>query len=274
MIPKFNLHTHTVLCDGKNSAEEMVLAAIECGCDGIGFSGHSFLNIGKQDDGEWFMSEAGMLEYKDEITGLKEKYKDKIEILLGIEYDSHSNIDISPYDYVIGSVHYNLKNGKYIPIDLGVNELKDYVKKYYRDIYEFCEDYYKALAEIKQKTDCDIVGHFDLVAKFNEDGSLFDENDPRYRCAALECLNRLAAENVIFEINTGAISRGYKKLPYPSRNILKEMVKLGCKLTVTTDCHSGEALLCCYDDAIRYARECGAKELYFYKNGGFVPYSL
>ena len=43
MIPRFNLHTHTIRCDGKNTAEEMVLAAIELGCEGIGFSGHTHI---------------------------------------------------------------------------------------------------------------------------------------------------------------------------------------------------------------------------------------
>ena len=35
-----NLHTHTSLCDGKNTPEEVIEAAIAFGFDSIGFSAH------------------------------------------------------------------------------------------------------------------------------------------------------------------------------------------------------------------------------------------
>ena len=41
-IPKQNLHTHTIYCDGANTPEEFVKAAIESGFEGIGFSSHSY----------------------------------------------------------------------------------------------------------------------------------------------------------------------------------------------------------------------------------------
>ena len=37
---KQNLHTHTLYCDGKDSVEEMVRAAIDKGFTTLGFSGH------------------------------------------------------------------------------------------------------------------------------------------------------------------------------------------------------------------------------------------
>ena len=37
---KANYHTHTVLCDGKNTAEEMVKRALDLGFEHLGFSGH------------------------------------------------------------------------------------------------------------------------------------------------------------------------------------------------------------------------------------------
>ena len=49
--------------------------------------------------------------------------------------------------------------------------------------------YYEGLAtRILAEARVDIVGHFDLITKFNEDGRLFDENDPRYQSAALDAL--------------------------------------------------------------------------------------
>ena len=37
-----NFHTHTCLCDGKDTPEELVLRALELGCPALGFSGHSY----------------------------------------------------------------------------------------------------------------------------------------------------------------------------------------------------------------------------------------
>ena len=35
-------HNHTTYCDGSNTAEEMVQAAVAAGCPAFGFSGHSY----------------------------------------------------------------------------------------------------------------------------------------------------------------------------------------------------------------------------------------
>jgi len=269
MIPKFNLHTHTAFCDGKNSAEEMVLSAIRLGCEGIGFSGHSYLPSAP----EWTMSESDTLRYISEVNHLRETYADQIEVLLGIEYDFNSCLDTVPYDYVIGSVHISPKGGFEIDNTAAIL-VKEVKVSFDGDFYAFAADYYEGLSNIKKKTGCDIVGHFDLVTKFNEGGILFDENDSRYREAAFSCLEKLKDEDVIFEINTGAISRGYRKEPYPSRQILGRMAELGCRLTLTTDAHNAESLLCAYDHSVQYAKECGVKELYFPKNKDFIAYKI
>lgn len=269
MISRFNLHTHTSLCDGKNTVEEMVTSAIELGCDGIGFSGHSTISTSL----DWTMSESREQRYIAEVNEMKEKYGDRIEVLLGIEYDVLSDIDTSPYDYVIGSVHHSVVGN--VPIDLAADDLKKYVDELFGgDFYALAEDYYGSLSGVVEKTGCDIVAHFDLVTKFNEGGELFDQSNKRYRDAAFGCLEALLRKDVIFEINTGAISRGYRKSPYPSKEILTRMAELRAKITVTTDCHSAGSILCAYDDAIALARECGVRELYFPKNKIFVPYKI
>ena len=52
------------------------------------------------------MSRGGTLRYIEEINALKEKYAGSIRLLLGTELDRYADIDTSPYDYLIGSVHY------------------------------------------------------------------------------------------------------------------------------------------------------------------------
>ena len=108
-----NFHTHTHFCDGKNTPEELVLEAIRLGCPKLGFSGHSYTFF----DESYCMSQTGTQEYIRQVRALKEKYADRIQILLGVEQDYFSDTSTEGYDYVLGSVHYVLKNGCYLAVD-------------------------------------------------------------------------------------------------------------------------------------------------------------
>ncbi|MBO5416430.1 MAG: histidinol-phosphatase [Clostridia bacterium] len=270
MMPRCNLHTHTKLCDGANTAEEMVLGAIDVGCEALGFSGHSPL------EGEdWCMSEADMAVYISEVLRLREKYRDRIEIYLGLEYDTYSSCDTSPFDYIIGSLHYVKKNGVMIPVDLDADLLESEIEKHYGgDFYAFARDYYEGVSSVYERTGCDIVGHFDLLAKFNGGGRFFDERSPKYREYALDALNALLSEDLIFEINTGAISRGYRREPYPADFILRHIAERGGRVMLNSDSHAADTLFCYFSEAVEYARECGVRELVVMKNGEFTSVKI
>ena len=61
---------------------------------------------------------------------------------------------------------------------------------------------------------------------------LFDENDERYRRAWRQAADRLLETGKPFEINTGAISRGYKSVPSPSAEILSYLIRRGARLSL------------------------------------------
>ncbi len=253
-IPKSNLHTHTTFCDGKNSAEEMVLAAIDSGMETIGFSGHSTFFF-KTD---WCMTPENTVLYREEILRLRKLYGDRISILLGIEQDFYARPLDYPYDYVIGSVHYLPIENEGFWVDDVPEALIDAAKKHYGgDFYRLCRHYYQTVAEVVEKTRCDIVGHFDLITKFNEGGRFFDENDPRYLKAALDALDVLLEKDVVIEINTGAMSRGYRRAPYPSPMMLRRIAEKGGRVTITSDAHSDKMLLYGFSDALQLARASG-----------------
>jgi len=237
-----NLHTHTVYCDGHDTPEELVETALSLGCDCIGFSGHSFTDI--PEDEPFCMTREGTKEYKACIRRLNQVYAGRITVLLGVEQDYFSEESTEDYEYVIGSVHYVYKDGVYLPVDASAKAQLAAVEKYYHgDFYAFIEDYYALVADVYRKTRCDIVGHFDLITKFNEKGELFDTAHPRYIAAADRALDSLLGENTAFEINYGAIARGYRKTPYPEEWILQRLKKSGAKLIRTSDCHRKEQLL-------------------------------
>ena len=56
-------------------------------------------------------------------------------------------------------------------------------------------------------------------------------------------LAELMPAPVVFEINTGAISRGCRETPYPDPRILSVLQKNHVRLLRTSDCHRKENLL-------------------------------
>ncbi len=251
-LPAF--HTHCTFCDGKNTAEEMVLKAIELGSTEIGFSSHSPLF----DNPSWCMTKEGTEKYKTEILRLKDKYCDKIKIYLGIEYDYYTDIDTSDFDYIIGSVHLVEKNGKFITVDNSLDDHKKGIKELYNgDRYAFVEDYYKLMGDIYNRTGCDIVGHFDVITKFQEIEEYYDTSSSRYQNAAFSALDSLKDAPVVFEANTGAISRGYRTTPYPESFIVDRIAELKKAFVITPDTHSVDTIDFAMDIAEEVLKEKG-----------------
>lgn len=248
MIPS-NYHTHTRYCDGKNSPEEMVREAIRLGCPELGFSGHCYTFF----DERYCMSQAGTQEYIAEIRSLQEKYRGQIRILLGVEQDYYSDAPTDAYDYVIGSVHYIKKDGCYLPVDESKEIQLENVRNFYHgDFYGFIEDYYETVADVYRKTRCQIVGHFDLIKKFNRKQDLFDPLHPRYQAAANKALTALLSAPVTLEVNTGGIARGYIREPYPAKGLLAQWLEAKKPVLFSSDCHNAEQLLFGYEQYQNY----------------------
>ncbi len=235
----FDLHVHSVFSDGKDEPRDIVLAAIEKGVKTLGFSDHSYTEF----DERYCIQKDKQAEYMKTVNDLKNEFSGKIKILCGTEQDFYSTAPTRGYDYVIGSVHYILKGGEYIPVDETADILKQAAKDYFSgDIMSLCEAYFEEVGEVYEKTKCDIVGHFDLITKFNEQEKLFDETDPRYINACKKAVDRIIKNCKVFEINTGAISRGYRTTPYPSDEIRDYIRQKGGKFILSSDSHQKETL--------------------------------
>ena len=236
-----DFHVHTTYCDGKAKPEAMVRAALKQGLPAIGFSGHSHTPF----DESWCMSVPGTAEYRAEIARLKAKYGGKIAVYCAVEQDLFSDAPTDGYDYVIGSVHYLAADGAYIPVDESADILRAAAAEHFGgDLYALIACYYEHVARVHAVTGCGVVGHFDLITKFNEGGALFDESDPRYVAAWKAAADALLPTGALFEINTGAISRGYRTMPYPAAPILEYLAAKGARFLLSGDAHSPDGL--CY----------------------------
>lgn len=234
-----NFHTHTRFCDGRDTPAELVEEALRLGCPALGFSGHAHVPF---DD--CCMTVEGTAAYRREIRRLQAAFAGRIALYCGIEQDYYSDLPPEGYDYIIGSVHYLEKDGEFLSVDLSRADFTESVRRCYGgDYYAFAEDYYAHVAALYARTGCGVVGHFDLVTKFNEGGALFDTAHPRYRRAALEALHSLLERDVIFELNTGAMARGYRSDPYPAPFLLDELCAHGARLLLSSDCHDKRLLL-------------------------------
>ena len=196
--------------------------------------------------------------YRREILRLREVYGDRIRILLGIECDSYSHIRPERYDYVIGSVH-ELRLGRArISVDESAAAFRRDVQRYFGgDPYAVCEFYFARVAQVVERTGADIIGHFDLVTKFNSSGELFDESHPRYIRAWQTAADALLKTGKPFEINVGAISRGYQAKPYPMPQVLSYLRDRGAKFLLSGDSHSTDGIAFQFDRWETHLRAMG-----------------
>jgi histidinol-phosphatase (PHP family) len=227
-----NYHTHTTVCDGKNTPEETVLAALEGGFTALGFSSHGYTPF----DLKYCMHDTDA--YISEIVRLKEKYRGKIEIYLGAEEDCRALVDRNRFEYIIGSCHYFHLGEEYLPIDSGVDCFRKCLEAFEFNTHRLAETYYSEFCSYILARKPDIVGHFDLITKFTERGVPISDSHPRYVAAQDRALDRLFLTNAVFEVNTGAMARGYRSEPYPNMRVLERIRDAGRPVVVTTDCHS------------------------------------
>lgn len=269
MSIRANLHTHTTYCDGKNTPREMVEAAIDKGFHTLGFSGHAHAKC----DPECSMSLKGTLAYRGEITKLREEYKGKIEIFLGLENEGAMPQPVEGYDFIIGSVHYLSVNGAYYAMDASPEQFAQCIDECFGgNALGLAKAYYETLTDSIRAEKPDIVGHFDLIEKFNANGRFFDSQSPAYRKIALGALEGIAGTGAIVEINTGAMARGYTKQPYPAAFLIRRLRELEIPVIVSSDAHDAAHIGAYFDEMEELLRTLGFRERMELERGrGFVP---
>ena len=259
-----NFHTHTIFCDGNNTPEEIVLAAIEKDFSAIGFSGHGYTPF----DTSYCMKDTEG--YSNEIIRLREKYKNKIQIYLGVEEDAFAPIDRSKFDYVIGSSHYLRHGCKYLPIDSSPEEFSECLEAFSGDPIRLAEAYYGELCDYITKRRPDIIGHFDLITKYDELGDSPFLKDPKYNAVAEQAAKIAAQSGSIFEVNTGAITRGLRSVAYPAQNVLYMLRREDARIILSSDSHDASTLDAFFDETKHYLYDIGFRYTYTLWNGEFI----
>ena len=234
---KSNYHTHTTFCDGRDTPEAMAEAAVERGFDVLGFSSHS----------DMLRDSAA---YRAAIRGLAEANRGRLRIMLGLEAElakPWSRV-AGEYDYVIGSCHFvAAPDGALVPVDHSPRLLAEGIRGGFGgDAVSFVRAYFAAIRSTLS-ADFEIVGHPDLVRKFNAKHPFFDEAASWYRGELEATADAIAASGKLVEVNTGAISRGWLDDAYPSPEFRAMLRERGVRFVLSSDAHSADALDCAFE---------------------------
>ena len=255
-----NLHAHSTYDDGKSTPREMIEASMAAGLTSVGISVHSPLPYLSG----WGVYPDRLEEYIAELAALRSEYAGRMEVFTGIEWDIMTRTDLSRFDYVIGSVHHIPSSMENTCVDESAAVTRACITRDYGgDADAAAEAYFAQYDAVAENPYAKIVGHVDLLAKYDEQREpIFSPITPRYRKAALAAMEKLVQAGKIFEINTGAISRGYRTTPYPDRELLCALREMGGKITLSADTHHVSTVTCAYDKAEALARACGFTHAY------------
>ncbi len=262
-----NFHTHSHFCDGRAGLEEYVQSALDKKMHALGFSGHAPLVF----DTEWTMTPYQLEEYMALIDGLKQAYQDEIPLYKGLEVDYIRGLTGpgqyrgQDFDYLIGSVHVvgQHDDGAYWSFDHSPEHFREgFEKIFLNDPRAFAGKYYQTIMEMVQNEPPDIIGHLDLIKKFNDQLGYLDESAPWYRDLQQETLEVISKSGCILEINTRGWYKGLSHAPYPGFETLKICRGLGIPVTINADAHAPGEVDRLFKEAAGLAMDAGYMEVY------------
>ncbi|OGX68367.1 MAG: phosphoesterase [Paenibacillus sp. RIFOXYA1_FULL_44_5] len=259
---KFDLHTHHQRCGHAiGKIEDYIHAAIKAEIDVIGISDHSpfFAEEGDQAFPGSAMAKSEFPSYISEVLQLKEKYRNRIEVLLGIESDffpEHHEIyrkyySQNPFDYIIGSVHF-------------VNKFHIFDKKRWekvtaeRDLLMEKERYYQLIQQSVHSGMFDILGHIDGMKGCNPTISEIQTD-------ILDLTLKVIADSgAAIEINTSG-KRKECQTWFPSDDILERACHYGINITFGSDSHDPQHIGYEWDQVRQRIKEIGFKKWVFFR---------
>lgn len=256
-----NYHSHCLYCDGRASMDDFIRFAISEGFTSYGISSHAPLPFATA----WTMERDCMDDYLAEFHRLKERYADKIELVIGLEIDylNEESQPAAPFfqelplDYRIGSVHMLYDPvGTIVDIDTPADVYRDLVNTHFEgDLDSVIRLYYSRLRRMVERGGFDIVGHADKM-HYNAScyrPSLLEES--WYDLLVSDYFAEIARRGYILEINTKA----YHTLGtfYPNERYFPLFKELGMRVQVNSDAHYPERINSGRPEALLALKQAG-----------------
>ena len=272
MTQKFTLHTHTDLFDGKNTAQEMILAAKKCGMDTIGISNHfivhpdientkSFAAASQRGYASMYMNDFDKLidvfhRHYDELRQIAETQS--IRILCGMEVDFFNTSDwhngfkraiqmLKP-DYIIGAAHFTEYGGTLCNVHDMANADSETSDK-------MLVKYWNKIQQMAQSGLFDWLAHIDLPKKRDLG------HEEKWCDIEHQTIQTISDAHARIEINT----KGYVlpcAEPYPSKRILRHVAQSNIPVLLSDDAHASDQIGRCFDVAVGLCCEYGITNFY------------
>ena len=252
---KADCHIHTDYSgDAQSSMEEMIVQAAKLGLQVIYLTDHK--------DYTPVFEQINFDNYQKEFEKLRRKYKDQIEVRLGIEIGVAPNLASEikkltaahPFDFVIGSVHELRGEDMYFGNSFGDSPKDEMYTEYLQCIYE-------SVCNIDEIC---VIGHFDYISRYGpyEDPALKYEDFSEHIDLILQ---ELIIRGKGLEVNTSGFRYGIANV-YPDIQILKRYKQLGGEIiTIGSDAHCAENIALNFKEAEEIVRQAGFEYLTLFK---------
>lgn len=256
-----NYHSHCSFCDGRAPLEDFIKEAIRQNFTSYGISSHAPLPFSTH----WSMEGSNLQAYLEECFRMREKYKEDIELYIGLEIDylnEESNPSVArftglPLDYRIGSVHllYDRK-GDIVDVDCSPEKYAQLINHHFDgDIRYVVNMYYERLFKMIELGGFDIVGHAD---KMHYNASIYHPgllNEPWYNSLMNHYFETIAQKGCMVEINTKAYLD--KGVFFPNIKYFSLLKDLNIPVMVNSDAHYPERINSGRAEALAALKEAG-----------------
>jgi histidinol-phosphatase (PHP family) len=252
-------HVHSFFsADSEADPGEVVRKAVEAGLPELCFTDHIDWDFPVND----LVFDFDMAAYFSVISGLRERYRDSIRILAGVELGLqpqlsgryHELLASWPFDYVIGSQHLVYGCDPYYPETFEGRTDEEVFRRYFEE----------TLANVKAFHEFDSMGHLDYIIRYGS------KKKRRFGCRGCsdvidEILKLLVKYNIALELNTAGL-RKQVGAPNPHPDILRRYRELGGTLvTVGSDSHKPFSLGFAFDRARDILKSCGFTHYVYYE---------
>lgn len=249
-------HIHTLFCPhGSNdSFEEYIEKALSLGFKEITFTEHAPLPDGFIDTTptkDSAMSWSAWEHYVEEISRVKQLYKDKIQINCGLEIDFIEGFEQettqtlnkvgTKLDDAILSVHFLKLGERYDCVDYSPQGFEEMIK-----VYGSVEEIYKKYYEtVQMSVEADLgafkpkrIGHITLVHKFQNRFPFHGDE----KTALDHLLKAIKKEDYELDYNGAGTAKPLCREPYPPDWVIQEARKLQIPLVYGSDAHQAKEL--------------------------------
>ena len=263
-------HVHTEFSDdSRYPMEDVIRDAVKMGMDEICITDHVDYGVKVDwDCGQEIQYRKGdplanvdYPRYMEKIRALKEEYQGKITIRTGMEFgvQMHTIPEFEalfaryPFDFIILSIH-QVEDKEFWTQDFQRGRTqKEYNERYYQEMLDV----------VKAYKNYSVLGHLDLIKRYDEAGIYPFEN---VKPMIEEILKIVIVDGKGIELNT-SFHRYSLSDSMPSREILKLYRELGGEIiTIGSDSHKPEHLGAYIDEGHEILKSLGYKQFCTFEN--------